>query len=542
MTERNLGETISWWVGTVVDVRDPHEAGRLKVRIFGRHDDETNVPDSALPWALVVQSVTSAAIGKIGTAPVGAVKGTRVVGLWADEDHQYPIVLGSIGKSGDPIEGEFENGAPKIDWSYGSIPSPAQASTPHPYNPYAQVGANQPRYRIADIDAGRQNVSSIRNNEGLTISRAVQQGMAHQRTPSIAYASPRDRRDVLDISRSVNPLSISSVFPCLLLNMLSLKDLLALTTSIVSAVASTIRNIIAAAIQNAILNLAIKLGVFKVLQALNTVAAQIQQIQELFNALNIQICGYNLINQGFFDVGNLAFAQALNGINSITGFVIGSVQTVANAASQFSTAVFDQIVTRPLVAVLTPNSPKPLSDLIVQAPPPDYVRKYYDGVAEQNPFPGYVTYVDPVSGASVYVRSTQPEYVSRRQHMQFAIEDVFSEAIAASILTGRFNPAVLTQALVSATGFAQTFAAASYFGQNFKNLTRGVSPILAGLVGAALFINISQNLRPALRGTILEGSLVEKAVDNFVEGQAILARRLREIRIGVGQIAQRAIQ
>ena len=542
MTERNLGETISWWVGTVVDVKDPHEAGRLKVRIFGRHDDEVNIPDSALPWALVMQPATSAAIGKIGTAPVGAVKGTKVVGLWTDEDHQYPIVLGSIGKSGEPIQGEFENGAPKIDWSYGSIPSPAQASTPHPFNPYAQVGSIQPRYRIADIDAGRQSIARIRNNEGLTISSAVQQGMVHSRTPSIAYASRRDRRDVLDLSRSVNPISINSVFPCLLLNMLSLKDLLALTTSLVSAAASAIRNIIAAAIKNAILNLAAKLGVFKVLQALNTVAGQIQQIQQLFNSLNIQICGYNLINQGLFDAGNLAFAEALNAVNGLTGFVLGSVQTAVNATSQFATGLFDNIVARPLVAVLTPDSPKPLPSLLVASPPPDYIRRYYDGINDKNPFPGYATYVDPVSGSTVYVRSTLPDYSSARQHMQFAIEDTFSEAIAQSLLTGRFNPAILATALIGATGIAREFAAAAYFGERFKDIVRGSSPILAGLIGGVLFVNIVQNIRPALQGTILQGSLVEKAVDSFVEGQTALARRLREIRIGIGQRIQQAVQ
>jgi hypothetical protein len=541
MTERNLGETISWWVGTVVDVMDPHEAGRLKVRIFSRHDDEVNIPDSALPWALVVQPATSAAIGKIGTAPVGAVKGTKVVGLWTDKDHQYPVILGTIGKSGDPIPGEFENGAPKIDWSYGSIPSPSQASTPHPFNPYAQVGSTQPRYRISDIDAGRQSIASIRNNEGIRVTHAVQQGMRHQSTPSIGFANPRDRRDVLDISRSVNPSSIGSIFPCLLLNMLSLKDLLAFTTSLVSAAASVIRNIIVAAIQNAILNLAQKLGVFKVLQAINEVAGQIQQIQDLFNALNIQLCGVNLINQGLFDVGNLAFSQALNGLNSITGFVLGGVQTAMQVSSQVAANLFDNIVTRPAIAALTPDSPKPISLLVVSAPPSDYVRRYYDGVVQQNPFPGYITYVDPISGAAVYVRSQTPDYVSVSQHMQFAIEDYFTSAISASLLSGRFNPSVLVQALIGTTGFAQNFAAAAYLGQNVQSLARGISPVLAGLVGAALFVNISQNIRPALRGTVLQGSLVEKALDNFAQGQALLASRLREIRVGIGQRAAQVV-
>jgi hypothetical protein len=65
--------------------------------------------------------------------------------------------------------------------------------------------------------------------------------------------------------------------------------------------------------------------------------------------------------------------------------------------------------------------------------------------------------------------------------------------------------------------------------------------VLAGLVGAALFVNISQNIRPALRGTVLQGSLVEKALDNFAQGQALLASRLREIRVGIGQRAAQVV-
>jgi hypothetical protein len=126
--------------------------------------------------------------------------------------------------------------------------------------------------------------------------------------------------------------------------------------------------------------------------------------------------------------------------------------------------------------------------------------------------------------------------------MQFAIEDTFSEAIAQSLLTGRFNPAILATALIGATGIAREFAAAAYFGERFKDIVRGSSPILAGLIGGVLFINIVQNIRPALQGTILQGSLVEKAVDSFVEGQAALARRLREIRIGIGQRIQQVVQ
>ena len=56
-----------WWYGVVEDINDPLEMGRCRVRCFGFHSDDTNlVPVEALPWAVPVQPVTSAAKSGIG--------------------------------------------------------------------------------------------------------------------------------------------------------------------------------------------------------------------------------------------------------------------------------------------------------------------------------------------------------------------------------------------------------------------------------------------------------------------------------------------
>ena len=81
MTERNLGESVRMWFGIVTNVMDPQRSGRVQVRVFGRHDDRVNIPDSDLPWATISQSATSAAHGRIGTAPVGLVVGSKVFGF-----------------------------------------------------------------------------------------------------------------------------------------------------------------------------------------------------------------------------------------------------------------------------------------------------------------------------------------------------------------------------------------------------------------------------------------------------------------------------
>ena len=87
-----------WFFGQVVDRLDPLCLGRVRVRIFGLHPDDTSlVPNSDLPWAIPVQPITSAAAFGIGGSPIGPVEGTQVFGFFADgKDCQIPIVLGTV--------------------------------------------------------------------------------------------------------------------------------------------------------------------------------------------------------------------------------------------------------------------------------------------------------------------------------------------------------------------------------------------------------------------------------------------------------------
>ena len=44
----------------VRDIKDPLKSGRVKVRLYNYQNDEQNVKDDHLPWALPLQPVTSA--------------------------------------------------------------------------------------------------------------------------------------------------------------------------------------------------------------------------------------------------------------------------------------------------------------------------------------------------------------------------------------------------------------------------------------------------------------------------------------------------
>ena len=88
----------NWWIGVVEDRLDPERMGRCRVRIFGYHSDSRELlPTEDLPWAVPILPITSAATSGLGSAPLGPVQGTWVIGFFLDgEDMQQPAFFGTI--------------------------------------------------------------------------------------------------------------------------------------------------------------------------------------------------------------------------------------------------------------------------------------------------------------------------------------------------------------------------------------------------------------------------------------------------------------
>ena len=87
-----------WFVGVVEDRQDPKTLGRLKVRCLGHHTEDLNkLPTADLPWAHVMNPITSATVSGVGQSPLGVVEGTWVVGFFQDgADAQQPIIMGTL--------------------------------------------------------------------------------------------------------------------------------------------------------------------------------------------------------------------------------------------------------------------------------------------------------------------------------------------------------------------------------------------------------------------------------------------------------------
>lgn len=85
------------WKGIVVDIMDPLQKGRVRVRILGHHTPNTiQLENSCLPWATVLVPVSFGHNTGIGISPNGITINTLVVGYFDDPYGQQPTIIGIL--------------------------------------------------------------------------------------------------------------------------------------------------------------------------------------------------------------------------------------------------------------------------------------------------------------------------------------------------------------------------------------------------------------------------------------------------------------
>lgn len=94
-------DTFVWWHGVVEDIKDPLKLGRVRVRILGWNTEiktGAGIMTKDLPWAMVMQPITSAAMSGLGHSPTGVLQGSWVIGFFLDGmNAQQPMVMGTYG-------------------------------------------------------------------------------------------------------------------------------------------------------------------------------------------------------------------------------------------------------------------------------------------------------------------------------------------------------------------------------------------------------------------------------------------------------------
>jgi hypothetical protein len=346
--------------------------------------------------------------------------------------------------------------------------------------------------------------------------------------------------DVIDIVNAVDPLGTLSALPCLNANLISLSSILGFLNSIIAG----ITNIIAQAIRNALLLLAQKIGLFKLLGLLNAAIANVRAIQELINALNIKICGVNLINQGLFDVANYVMASVIGGLNTAVGEIVGGLNTVINlstgavfaAGSALSGAtntaiknLVESVTPAPAAAVAIATSVRP--SIVSSSIPNGYIQQYYR--LENDPYPGYIEWRDPSgSSAPVYtLRNGEPNYANAQEHTLYAAQDHFTSTIGNTLLSGRpLTFETLARAVSGSINFSQGFALSRVLGAGYGTAqTIGVVAALIPTVIAGINLAFQPNINQA---AYTAGS-TSRPVNNYMRSQALLARQRERMRVGL---------
>jgi hypothetical protein len=498
MTERSFGSTRNDWVGIVTNVNDPHQSGRVQVRVFGQHDDRVNIPDSALPWAQVLQPVTSAALGRAGTAPVGMMVGTRVFGIWLEGDRQYPLIQGTLGRAGAPIPGQTQGGAPAVNTAVGSIPAAAQGS---PSNPYTQLANN----RIEVATANTSTLETVTRDQGTILTVAVEDGMQFANTPTVGSAEPGEK-DPVTLLQQVDPQNLLSSLPCLRPAATEIRiniDLASIAEGFIAMLAD--------ALTRAILELMDRLGINAILRAIESAASALANFSDAVNAL--------------LSGGICAAPAALNSMAAGTRALARSyanIQQAVNRGDNTTAGIRSSlglITTAPLSRVPVASF-RPIS--VVTEVPVGYVQEYYG--YDNDPYPGYIRWksIDESGDPVFTLRNGQPNFESAKQHTSFEISALTSAALGSAFQTGTISTSNLENILAQVSGFAQAQALVRTMGSG--------DPTRILLASARLIPQIYSNITGLFNARFTVSILpsqdaINRSMQRFTQVQTVLAQR-----------------
>jgi hypothetical protein len=165
MTTKFLGqEGFRWFIGKVEDRDDPMLIGRVRVRIYNVHSEKKSLlPTAELPWAFVVNSITSASLDGIGVSPTGIAVGSTVIGFFMDgNDGNYPVLLGTLGALKDNLSA---SDVPTDAYGISSVNKTTDGS-----EPASAYGAKYPFNKVLKTEGGHIiEIDDTPNNERIHI-------------------------------------------------------------------------------------------------------------------------------------------------------------------------------------------------------------------------------------------------------------------------------------------------------------------------------------------------------------------------------------
>ena len=531
MADRDLGSSTKFWIGVVINAHgDPLKSGRVQIRVIGRHDDTTNIPDNTLPWAVSLHRGPT--IGGMGRSEF-YVKGTQVMGFWMDKDYQIPIIMGTVPKSGhiSAEQATTVDGYPLIDYLRGSsIPNLSSG-----HNTSIHTVLNPNRRNITSINDGLTIwADNIRKNDGVIYSDVVQALFSIPLFPTTASIHKKSSSDVLRLVKQVDPLFTSSSLSCMIPNFIGINNILGLLGS---GLIGLMTDALISALKGALLAIAAKLGLFKLLNMLNkalglasNVLGLASQILSMINSFSNKLCLPIPALPKIPNIPNVpnilinAIARVMYELNSAVGWAVGSVNnTITAVGIAAAETLLDnnaQISYR-IASVRTPYTRSPLAVVIVLIAPPRYTQVYY---ADSDPYPGYIEWEDPdhLLPNNYTIRNGEPLFSSAQQHTEYVMKNTMIAGLGPSMLSGNiasFAFGTITSLVSNAISVGSVFAASKIIGAGLSALG-GIS--MLKLIAPNIAMPINAVYTPQLLRSInidITGPIISK----FAQQHAVLA-------------------
>jgi hypothetical protein len=211
MLDRTSDYSGTRWRGRVVNVMDPKQQGRLQVRLFGLHDNQSLIPDSELPWA-IPRSQWGASLLGVGSSPVGAVVGTIVDGYFADSERTILITTGTLQSAGTTKTGQIVDGSYTIDSTTNDMANAARGQDLNA----ALGGKNLTALAIAgskfaSLSAGVGVLSSIPTNIISTIMQLDPSNMSGSLNGAVIAISKLQAIDAFSTAAGLVDIGASSI-------------------------------------------------------------------------------------------------------------------------------------------------------------------------------------------------------------------------------------------------------------------------------------------------------------------------------------------
>lgn len=219
MTETKLDNN-RFWFGIVIDRNDPLKSGRVKARIFGIHDDETNVKKEDLPWIHPTASITSASIGHVGMSPTGVQEGSLVYGTVMDMDRQIFTYSGTIPRASIEKPGQGQREQPKSPDNVNDVAPNARGTQKSNVQGETNFGQDYSYILKSSIPNKAKDATQAADDPAVQFKKMLSAAL-----PTIGASKFEQGQKILNLIKQVDANNSSGAIPSALDGMIQLKNI-----------------------------------------------------------------------------------------------------------------------------------------------------------------------------------------------------------------------------------------------------------------------------------------------------------------------------